>query len=80
MTEYDKRSVPEGEDKESCNLPTSRGFPIIIVQRSLQLSFFDPPKKSSCPIKATLEIFEKSNFAKMVLECSYSLQDAILTI
>ena len=32
MTEYDKRSVPEGEIKEFCHLPTSRGFPIIIVQ------------------------------------------------
>ena len=63
MTEYDTRSVLEGKNKEFCPLPTSRGFPIIIVQHSLQLSFFDPPK-SSGPMKPTLQILEKIKFCK----------------
>ena len=63
MTEYDTRSVAEAENKEFCHLPTSRGFPIFIVQGSLQLSFFDP-QKSSCPIKAILEMLEKIKFHK----------------
>ena len=37
MTEYDTRSVLEGKNKEFCLLPTSRGFPIIIVQHIHQL-------------------------------------------
>ena len=69
MTEYDK-SVPEGEIKEFCHLPTSRGFPIIIVQRSLQLSVFDPPKKALAPLRLFWKFAKKPNFAKMVLECS----------
>ena len=70
MTDYDKRSVPEGENKEFCHLPTSRGFPIIIVQRSLQLSVFDPPKKALAPLRLFWKFLKKSNFTKMVLECS----------
>ena len=64
MTEYDTRSVPEGENKEFCLLPTARGFPVFIVQHSLQLSFFDPPK-SSCPMKPKTQIFEKIKFHKI---------------
>ena len=63
MTEYDTRSVLEGKNKEFCHLPTSRGFPNIIVQHSLKVSFFDPPK-SSGPMKPILHTFEKIKFRK----------------
>ena len=64
MTEYDTRSVPEAENKEFCHIPTSRGFPISIVQGSLQLSFFDPPKKALAPLRLFWKFSQKIKFRK----------------
>ena len=66
MTEHDTRSAPESENKEFCHLPTSRGSLIIIDFNFRVLT----PLKSYGPKRLFWEFPKKSNFPKMVLQCS----------
>ena len=60
------RNVPETENKEICYLPTSWGLTYHLVSSYRILT----PQVGSCLKKAILDIPEKSNLAKRVLECS----------
>ena len=64
INEYDTRNVPESEKRAFCHQPTSKGLPIIVIFSYRLLN----PQMGSGPEKAILEIFEKRNFTKMVLD------------
>ena len=65
INEYDTRNVPESEKRAFCHQPTSKGLPIIVI---FSYRLLTPPQMGSGPEKAILEIFEKRNFTKMVLD------------